>query len=79
MLGHAYLFFFYLWGVCIVLKPGSARWVDPGMEPVRVEAKTRLGIGLVKPGRPGTRSTLPNPGETQPLFFLLSLSLNDAV
>ena len=36
-----------------VLKPGPARRVDPGLRPVRVEAKTRLGIGPVKPGRPG--------------------------
>ena len=52
-----------------VLKPGPARWVDPGLGPVRVEAKTYLGIGPGKPGRPGTRSTRSNrvrPG----LFFL---------
>ena len=41
-----------------VLKPGPAWRVDPGpgdpaLEPVRVEAKTRSGIGPVKPGRPG--------------------------
>jgi hypothetical protein len=34
-----------------VLKPGSAWRADPGLGPVRVEAKTRLGIGLGKPGQ----------------------------
>jgi hypothetical protein len=39
-----------------VLKPGPARWVtrdpaDPGLGLVRVEAKTRLGIGPEKLGR----------------------------
>ena len=37
----------------IVLKPGPAGRVDPGMGPVRVEAKTRLGIDPARPGRPG--------------------------
>ena len=32
-----------------VLKLGPAWWVDPGMESVRVKAKTRLGFG---PGKP---------------------------
>jgi len=54
-----------------VLKPGPARRVDPGLRPVRVEAKTRLGIGPVKPGRPGTRSTQSNPGETRSIFFYI--------
>ena len=41
-----------------VLKPGPARWVDPGPgrpgpRTVRVEEKTRSRVGLVKPGRPG--------------------------
>ena len=39
-----------------VLKPGPARRADPGLGPVRVEAKTRSRVGPVKPGRPG-RST----------------------
>ena len=54
-----------------VLKPGPARQVDPGLEPVRVEGKTRLEIGPGKPGRPGgTRFTRSNPGETRSIFFL---------
>ena len=35
---------------------------DPGLEPVRVEAKTRLGINPGKPGRPGG-STRVRPGQ----------------
>ena len=54
------------WGVYArVLKPGPARRVDladPGLGPVRVEAKTRLKIGPAKPGQPGTRSTRVRPG-----------------
>ena len=56
-----------------VLKPGPARRVDPGLGPVRVEAKTRSGIGPGKPGRPGTRSTRSNPGETRSIFFILTV------
>jgi len=36
-----------------VLKPRPARRADPGLGLVRVEAKTRLGIGPEKPGQPG--------------------------
>jgi hypothetical protein len=53
-----------------VLKPELARRVDPGLGLVRVEAKTRSGIGPAKPGRPGTRSTRSNPGETRSIFFI---------
>ena len=67
-----------------VLKPGppggSTRDpADPGLGPVRVEAKTRSRIGPGKPSRPGTRSTWSNPGETRSIFFLFWLSLNDVV
>jgi hypothetical protein len=47
-----------------VLKPGPARRVDPadpGLEPVRVEVKTRLGVGPVKPSPPV--------GSTRSIFF----------
>jgi len=56
-----------------VLKLGPARRVDPGLGPVQVEAKTRLEIGPKKPGRPGTRSTQSNPGETRSIFFILTV------
>jgi len=61
-----------------VLKPGLARRVDPGLGLVRVEAKTRSGIGPAKPGRPRTRSTRSNLGETRSIFFYCQ-SLNDIV
>jgi hypothetical protein len=55
-----------------VLKPGPVRRVDPGMGPVRVEAKNRLGVGLVKPGRLGGSTRNPgNPAETRSLFFFI--------
>ena len=54
----------------IVLKPGPARRVDPGMGPVRVEAKTRLGIGPARPDRPGTRLTRQDPASNPLTFFL---------
>jgi len=57
-------------GKTTVLKPGPARRVDSGLGPVRVEVKTCLGVGLVKTGRPGTRST----GQTRSLFFLYILA-----
>jgi hypothetical protein len=56
-----------------VLKPGPAWRVDPGLGPFRVEAKTRPGIGPGKPGRPRTRSTRSNPGETRLIFFILTV------
>ncbi|KAJ6932120.1 hypothetical protein NC651_007738 [Populus alba x Populus x berolinensis] len=48
-------------------RPGGSTRdpANPGLGPVRVEAKTRLGIGPGKPGRPGTWCTRPNPGETR--------------
>ena len=61
----------------IVLKPGPARWVDPGMELVWVEAKTRLGIDPARPGRPGGSTWDPanpaRPGQnpaSNPLTFI---------
>jgi hypothetical protein len=59
-----------------VLKPGPARRVDPGLVPVRVEAKTRSGVGLVKPGRPGGSTRDPGhpvkPG-WDPVYFFFRL------
>jgi hypothetical protein len=46
----------YLLYSCIsssVLKPGSVRRVDPGLEPGRVDEKTVQEFGPEKPGRPG--------------------------
>ena len=57
--------------IIIVLKPGPARRVDPGLEPVRVQVKTRRGVDLAKPGRPGTRATRVNPTETRSFFFYI--------
>jgi len=69
-----------------VLKPGPARRVDPadpGLRPVRVEAKTRSGVGPVKPGRPGGSTRDPGhpvkPGWDPVYFFLDWLMLNDVV
>jgi hypothetical protein len=57
-----------------VLKPRPARRVDPGLGPVRVEAKTRSGVGLVKPGRSGGSTRNPGdqgkPGWDPACFFL---------
>jgi hypothetical protein len=61
-----------------VLKPELARRVDLGLGLVQVEAKTRSGIDPAKPGRPGTRSTRSNPGETRSIFFYCQ-SLKDIV
>jgi len=58
-----------------VLKPGPARRVDPGLGPVRVEAKTRSGVGLVKPGRFGGSTRNPGdqgkPGWDPACFFFI--------
>jgi len=56
-----------------VLKPGPAWRVDTCLGPVRVEIKTRSGIGPIKPGRPGTRATRSNLKETQLIFFILTV------
>jgi len=46
-----------------VLKSGPAWRADSGLGPVRVEAKTRLGVGPVDPGpRP--------PGQTRSLIYI---------
>jgi hypothetical protein len=41
------------------------------MKPVRVKEKTRLGVGPVKPGRPGTQATQSNPPESWSFFYIL--------
>jgi hypothetical protein len=65
----------------IVIKPGPARRVDPVAPvagPVRVCQKTGLCNDPVKPGRPMTRVTRANPGDTRVTlhgrFEILSLS-----
>jgi len=50
---------------------------DPGLEPVRLEVKTRLEVGPVKPGRPGRSTRDPvhpvKPG-WDPVYFFLVLA-----
>ena len=60
-------------------RPGGSTRdpTDPGLEPVRVEVKTRLGVGPVKPGRPGGSTRDPvhpvKPG-WDPVYFFLVLA-----
>jgi len=67
----------------IVLKPGPARWVDPG--PGRPGSGAGPGLSKkqqwdpVDPvGRPGTRPTRVNPAETRPYYIYIH-EQNDVV
>jgi hypothetical protein len=56
-----------------VLKPGLARRIDPGLGPVRVEAKTHSGIGpgnSVDPGPGPPGQTRVRPGQ---FFFIFTV------
>ena len=54
-------------------RTGGSTWdqADPGLEPVRVKAKTCLGIGPKKLSRPGTRSTWSTRVRPVNFFFIL--------
>jgi len=53
----------------IVLKPGPARWVNPGLEPDRVEEKTEEGKTRCNPDDPATQLTRQDP-VANPLTFI---------
>jgi len=61
----------------IVIKPGSARWVDPVAGPVQVRRKTGKCKKPARPGRPGGLTHDPrDPGKPgrDPVFVMHKLS-----